>query len=218
MTASIWRIIRLTGLGFAGFTLLMVGIAATIAFQDFLSKRFERSYAIFESGMEGFLETASGSRNKPDSALNYDALKQVVDAPKILAISTQVGTGDSGWVKRRQQKVDPIMLSMPKEWLPKNSEEVNIIVACSWSTEYFGEYSNGAKGYIDSGRFVGYDLKTGTLLFEGTAVGREPPSQTKTTGAVYGRRADAELVEQIRKGLDLTRAELEKLQQSESGE
>lgn len=218
MFTSLFRIIRLAGIAFAGFALILVGIGAAIAWQEYLTNKLQNSYAFLEPRLDELLETANGSRNNSYSPLDYTALKKVVAAPKIVAITTQVGTGDAGWVKRKLHEVDPIMLSVPKEWLPKNADEANIVIACHWSTEYYGEYSNGAKGHIDVGKFVGYDLKTGVVLFEGTAAGGNPPLQTKTTGAVYGSRGDANLVEQIRKGLELTQNELNKLTELEVSE
>ena len=105
-------------------------------------------------------------------------------------------------IKRRFNQLDPLMLSLPTEWQPKTAEEVNVVVACSWRSELFGEYSNGAKAYVDVGQFSVYDLQSGLLLFEGTAVGGEPPTTTKSKGTVYGSRGDSDVVEQIRKGFE----------------
>jgi|GEM_PF-3835905 len=218
MASSFFRVLRLLLLAVGTILVVLGGVYAMFAVQDHLTNKLQNSYAFLNSKMPEFVETASGSRNKEDSPLDYAALKQVVESPKIVAISTHVGSGDSGWVKRVQDKIDPIMLSLPKEWQPVNADEVNIVVACSWETEHYGDYSNGAKGYIDSGIFVGYDLKTGVLLFEGSAVGGEPPSSTKSKGSIYGSRADENLVQQIRNGLNLTKEELRKITQAEAAE
>ena len=206
MSTMLFRILRLPALALMGFTLVMGGIAASIAFTEYLSNRFQHSYPFLAPRMDEFKETASGARNKTDSALQVAVLQSslvdIAQAPKIVAITLQSGTGDSGWIKRRFNQLDPLMLSLPTEWQPKTAEEVNVVVACSWRSELFGEYSNGAKAYVDVGQFSVYDLKSGLLLFEGTAVGGEPPTTTKSKGTVYGSRGDSDVVEQIRKGFE----------------
>jgi hypothetical protein len=206
MSTMLFRILRLPALALMGFTLVMGGIAASIAFTEYLSNRFQHSYPFLDPRMDEFKETASGARNKTDSALQVASLQSqlgdIAKAPKIVAITSQAGIGDSGWIKRRFNQLDPLMLSLPTEWQPKTAEEVNVVVACSWRSELFGEYSNGAKAYVDVGQFSVYDLQSGLLLFEGTAVGGEPPTTTKSKGTVYGSRGDSDVVEQIRKGFE----------------
>jgi len=214
MRATLFRILRLPALAILGFSLLMGGIATSIAFTEYLSNRFQRSYPFLETRMNEFKETAQGSRNQTDSAVQVASLQlelaDVALAPKIVAITSQAGTGDSGWIKRQFNQLDPIMLSLPIEWRPQTAEEVNIIVSCNWRSEPFGEYSNGAKAYVDVGHFSVYDFKSGLLLFEGTAVGGEPPTTTKSKVTVYGSRADSNIVEQIRKGFEGLRQDLAK--------
>jgi hypothetical protein len=214
MSTILFRILKLPALALMGLALVMGGIAASIAFTEYLSNRFQQSYSFLDARIDEFKQTASGARNKTDSTLQVAVLQSslvdIAQAPKIVALTLQSGTGDSGWIKRHSDELDPLMLSLPTEWQPQTAAEVNVVVACSWRSELFGEYSNGAKAYIDVGQFSVYDLKSGLLLFEGTAVGGEPPTTTKSKVTVYGSRGDSEVVELIRKGFEGLRQDLAK--------
>lgn len=203
-----WRPILLVGI-----PLLLIGaIVAEIAYPHYSAAWFQRSYAFLGPRLQEFRETASGDRSHPLTELSARSLLGVVSTPKIVAITIERDGGDPNAIRRGVERLDPIMLAMPPDWRPRDPQNVNLVVACRWSSELRGAYSSSINGYVDRCRFSVYDLASGTLLFTGTAEGGPLPPSIKRQrrsfappSHVYGDPADANVVEQIRQGLESIR-------------
>lgn len=212
MISVVWRVVRLPILAVGLLVLILGGISTIMWLSDHLTARFQSRFAFLAPRMSDFQETARGNRHRESSEAEPGKLRNAIFSPKIVAVTVYSGQGDSGWIKRGLYEFDPIMLSMPKEWLPQAVEDVNLVIACRWSTDLVGTYANGAKAYVDRGRFYAYDFKSGLVLFEGTAQGDDPPSSVSSQTVhretqIYGSRADANVVEQIRRGLEAMRTQ-----------
>lgn len=198
-----------------GIPLLVIGgcVVASV-YPSYSAAWLQRRYAFLGPRLQEFLETARGDRSDPLIELPARSLMDVVSAPRIVAITASNEGGNPSLIQRQVDRIDPIMLVIPKEWQPRDPNEVNVVVACRWSSELRGTYSDSINGYVDRCRFSVYHMASGTLLFSGITEGEQLPPSIKRSrrsfgpsSNVYGGRADASVVEQIRQGFAAVRAE-----------
>jgi hypothetical protein len=192
---------------FAGILSLIFGAQfASKAYKDWRTNGFTEKYGHLKAQESTFYKIAT--RVKADDSLSEDRLNSILQSPKLIAITIQPNS-HSGTITRVSGEVDPLMESMEADWIPRSSEEVNLIVGTTYRHEIVGTFSDGKRAFQEVCHFSICDLQTGQKLLEGTAAGSEPRGRKKHyEGDQYGGPADSKVVELIKQGLNELREKI----------
>lgn len=169
MFGLVFRFIRLFAIALTVLGLIFGVLTAVMQYEQYKQDKFSRQFSFLDSQLDQYKELAyQGLPQGSSSELKRPA--------KVAVYCLQTNDRSPWPLYRHERAIDPLMLSLPSEWLPTSASEVTTLVVMQWAQQHIGTFTDGSTAYQEHCRVDVIDLATKTISATADFAGGEPPT------------------------------------------